>query len=77
MEIELINRKPFIFRVKDQQYEFVKPYYLMKVDGLNLIKGVVKGSCLCWNIQGYVISYNQLKTILKQNKDVNSFLRTN
>lgn len=66
MKIELINRKPFIFRVKNQQYDFVKPYYLMKTDGLNLIKGVVKGSCLCWNIQGDVISYNQLKMILNQ-----------
>ncbi len=63
MEIELINRKPFIFRVGNQQYEYVKPYYLMKIDGFNLIKGVVKGSTLCWNLKGKVITYNQIKKI--------------
>lgn len=63
MEIELINRKPFIFRVKNREYEFIKPYYLMPKDDLRMIKGVVKGSTLCWNLKGTVITYNKIKTL--------------
>lgn len=64
MEIQLINTKPFIFRIKNKEYEFVKPYYLMPINSLRMIKGVVKGSCLCWNVEGEVLSYNQIKNIL-------------
>lgn len=63
MEIQLINKKPFIFRVNNRDYEFVKPYYLMPVNDFKLIKGVVKGSTLCWNVEGKVITYNQIKNI--------------
>jgi hypothetical protein len=64
MELQLINIKPFIFRFKNKQFEFVKPYYLMPVDGFRLIKGVVRGSCLCWNIGGGVVTYGKLKSLL-------------
>lgn len=63
MEIQLINKKPIIFRVKNREYEFVKPYYIMPKDSLKLIKGVVKGSTLCWNIGGCVLTYNQIKKL--------------
>lgn len=63
MEIELINKKPFVFRVGNREYKFVKPYYLMPADDLKLIKGVVKGSTLCWNLPGGVLTYNQIKNI--------------
>lgn len=63
MEIQLINRKPFIFRVKNREYEFIKPYYLMPKDDLRMIKGVVKGSTLCWNIGVGVLTYNQIKKL--------------
>lgn len=64
MEIQLVSKKPFIFRVKDMDYEFVKPYYLMSKDDFRMIKGVVKGSTLCWNVGGCVLTYNQIKKIL-------------
>lgn len=59
MNIQLINNKPITFRVKNKEYEYVKPYYLM--NGLSMIKAVVKGSTMCWNIEGKTISYNQIK----------------
>jgi hypothetical protein len=34
------------------------------MEGLKMIKGVVKGSTLCWNIGSSVISYNQLKKLI-------------
>ena len=61
MEIQIIKRKPVVFRHKNREYEFVRPYYLMPADGLKMIKAVVKGSTLCWNIDGVIISYNQIK----------------
>ena len=67
MEIQIIKSKPVIFRVRNVDYEFVKPYYLMPVDGMRMIKGVVKGSTLCWNIGGGVLTYNQISKCLKKN----------
>jgi len=31
------------------------------MEGFRMIKAVVKGSTLCWNIEGKTISYNQIK----------------
>lgn len=64
MTIQLISNKPIVFRVKNKQYEYVKPYYLM--NGLKMIKAVVKGSTMCWNIEGYTISYNQIRSATKK-----------
>jgi hypothetical protein len=52
-------------RVKNKEYEFKKPYYLMPKDEFKLIKAVVKGSILVWNIKGEQITYNQIKKTLK------------
>ncbi len=67
MNIQLISNKPIVFRVKNKEYEYVKPYYL--VNGLRSVKGVVKGSTLCWNIEGETISYNQIKEATKKVKE--------
>jgi hypothetical protein len=64
MELQLIKRKPLIFRFKNQEFEFVKPYYLMLSNDFKLIKGVVKGSCLCWNVCGCVLTYGKIKSLL-------------
>lgn len=50
-------------RVKNNDYQFVKPYYLMPTSGLRLIKAKVKGSLLVWNIEGEQITYNQIKQL--------------
>lgn len=49
-----------------QEYEYVKPYYLLKVGSMNLIKGFVIGSTLGWKLGGKFLSYKQLKNKLKQ-----------
>jgi hypothetical protein len=64
MNIQLISNKPIVFRVKNKEYEYVKPYYL--ITGLNMIKAVVKGSTMCWNIEGDTISYNQIRSATKK-----------
>ena len=48
-------------RVKNKEYEFKKPYYLIPVDEFRLIKAKVKGSILVWNIEGEQVTYNQIK----------------
>jgi hypothetical protein len=63
MTLQLIKRKPLIFRVKKTDYEFVRPKYLMPVNELRLIEAKVKGSTLVWNIQGEQISYNQIRKL--------------
>jgi hypothetical protein len=65
MEIKLISKQPFIFRISGHDYEFVKPYYLMKCGGFHLLKGTVKGSTLCWNVGGSVVTYNAIRNVLK------------
>ena len=59
MNIQIIEKQPLKIRVKNKEYEFVKPYYL--VYGFEMRKAVVKGSHLVWNIEGYQISYNEIK----------------
>mgnify|MGYP003441131451 FL=1 len=51
-------------RVKNKEYEFKKPYYLVPVDEFRLIKAKVKGSILVWNIEGKQITYNQIKSLV-------------
>jgi len=63
MTLQLIKRKPLIFRVKKTDYEFVKPKYLMPTNDFRLIEAKVKGSTLVWNIQGEQICYNQIRKI--------------
>jgi hypothetical protein len=46
-----------------KKYNYVKPYYLMEEDTFKLIKAVVKGSILVWNIEGKQITYNQIKKL--------------
>lgn len=65
MTLQLIKRKPFVFRAKNTDYEFVKPKFLMPVNDFRLIEAKVKGSTMIWNIEGEQISYNQVKTLLK------------
>lgn len=61
MEVQIVNRKPITFRFKNKEFEFVKPYYLMPADSIQMIKGVVKGSTLCWNVCGGVVTYGAIK----------------
>lgn len=68
MTIQLISIKPIVFRVKNKEYEYVKPYYLMT--GFTIIKAIVKGSTMCWNIEGLSISYNQIRKALEVNHGV-------
>jgi hypothetical protein len=51
--------------IRGKNYQYVKPYYLMEVDNLRLIKAKVKGSLLVWNIEGCQVTYNQIKNKLK------------
>lgn len=39
----MIKIKPFIFRLKNTDYEFVKPNFLMPVNSFRLIKAKIKG----------------------------------
>ena len=60
-------------RVKNKEYDFKKPYYLIPKDEFRLIKATFKGSILVWNIEGKQITYNHLKqtqwkTKTEQNK---------
>lgn len=55
--------KQFVFG--GVKYNFVKPYYLMPENSLNLIKATVRGSTMIFNIQGKEISYNQIKKRIK------------
>lgn len=66
MTLQLIKRKPFVFRAKNTDYEFVKPKFLMPVNELRLIEAKVKSSTMVWNIECEQISYNQIKSLLKQ-----------
>ena len=62
----MTKTKPLIFRLKNTDYEFVKPNFLMPVNSLILIKAKVKGSTLVWNIEGETISYNQIKKLISE-----------
>ena len=60
-------------RVKNNDYQFVKPYYLMPTSGLRLIKAKVKGSLLVWNIEGEQITYNQIKQLSSHHETTTKF----
>ena len=64
--IQLVKNYPLTFRVKIREYEFVKPKYLMPVGSLKLIEAKIKGSTMVWNIEGGIVSYNQIKKLLKK-----------
>lgn len=64
MPIQIIKIQPIIFRVKETDYEFVKPKYLMPANDFKVIEAKVKGSTMVWNIEGETISYNQVKSML-------------
>lgn len=64
MKLQLINIKPITIRVKETDYEFVKPKYLSLVNKLKLIEAKVKGSCMVWNIQNEQITYNKIKQLV-------------
>ncbi len=66
--LQLIDKQHKLFRVENIEFEFTKPYYLYLTDSFTMIKGVVKGSTLCWNIAGQTITYNQIKSLLNQTK---------
>lgn len=57
-----------IFRYRKIIYDFVKPNYLIKERSINLIKGKVKGSTLCWNIEGGTLTYLQMVKLVKDYK---------
>jgi len=64
MEVQLIDRKHFIFLINGEEYMYIKPKYLMKDFG-KLIEAKVKGSTMIWNIEGTQVSYNQIKKVIK------------
>lgn len=66
MKLQLIKIKPITIRVKETDYEYVKPKYLTPVNKLQLIEAKVKGSCIVWNIQNEQITYNQIKQLVIQ-----------
>ena len=61
MDLQVINIKPIAFRLNGKTYHFFKPYYLMPENEFKMIKPVVKGSTIIWNILGTQLSYFQLK----------------
>lgn len=60
MEIEVIDRKSIIFRLGENEYQFVKPNILYK-NFNKRIKANIKGSTLGWHIEGLFLSYNKLR----------------
>ena len=68
MNIQLINKQPLVFRIKETEYTFIKPSTLMKNFG-QFIEGKIKGSTLGWNIEGGFVSYNQLKNIIYHGRE--------
>lgn len=62
MDIQVIDKKKLIFRVKNIDYRFVKPN-LLYFDFGNFIKGRVKGSTLGWSLNNEFLSYNKLKNM--------------
>lgn len=72
MDLQVISFKPIKFRVKDKIYQFFKPYYLMPENELKLIRPIVKGSTMMWNISGTQLSYLQLKQKIYNSKITNN-----
>ena len=69
MDLQVISFKPIKFRFRDRIYQLFKPYYLMPEDKLKLIRPIVKGSTLMWNISGTQLSYFQLKQKIYDSKN--------
>lgn len=65
MNIQLIEKQPFIFRANNVVYLFAKPNFLYK-NCNELIKAVSKKSTFGWNIQGGFVSFTQLKKLYKE-----------
>lgn len=68
MNIEVTDKKLFVFRVGENDYQFVKPNLLFKNFG-TVIKATVKGSTLGWYIENDFLSYNKLSNCLKKRND--------
>ncbi len=64
MNIQLIEKQPFIFRANNVVYLFAKPNFLYK-NCNEQIKAVSKKSTFGWNIQSGFISFNQIKKLYK------------
>lgn len=62
--MQLIDKKQIIFCHEKTWYKFVKPYYLYDLN-LNMIKAVVRGSTMGWNINGKFVSFNKIKKLCK------------
>jgi hypothetical protein len=65
MTLQRIKNKPVIFRIKNTDYQFVRPKYLIPSDKFKLIEAKVKASTMVWNIEGKTVSYNQIKALFK------------
>ena len=68
MNLQVINIKPITFRLNNTVYHFCKPYYLIPENEFKMIKPVVKGSTIVWNISGTQLSYFQLKQKIHDSK---------
>ena len=64
MELQLIDKQSLLFRVKNREFHFVKPFYLMPKNEFTLIKARLKGTTLVFNICGGQVSYNQIRKTL-------------
>lgn len=69
MLIQIIDTKPITFRCENMEFEFSKPYYLIRVGELGMIKAIVKGSTMGWNIGNYFLTYNKFKKAIKNTKN--------
>lgn len=65
MTIQLIDKKKLLFRIEKQEYQFIKPKYLMPANKFYLIEAKVKGSTMSWNIEGGNVSFNQLRDLCR------------
>lgn len=67
MTLQLIDRKNLVFRVGNNEFQFVKPNLLFKNFG-TILKAKVKGSTMGWNIDGEFLSYYQMKQLFLTTK---------
>ena len=63
--MQLIKKQPVTVRIDNVDYEYVKPYFLMKKDSLILKKATVVGSQMGWNFLQGRISFNQIRKLIK------------
>ena len=63
--VQLIKKQPVTVRIDNVDYEYVKPYFLMKKDSLILKKATVVGSQMGWNFLQGRISFNQIRKLIK------------